>query len=418
MFNKFFKFLRGYVIIKIYGKNAARFLNICLRRKINVWDTVPFDGGIKLAVTRDAFPRLRPVARKSRVRVRICEKRGLWHTIRLYRKRYVFLGMIILCIILCGISTQFIWLVEINGVENCDLNSIMETLDKMGVKSGALKRNLPDGMDMKRELINGSDGIAWAWVYIEGAKARVEVYEQIIPPQVVDKDTPSDIVAVCDGVIKNMIVKNGEDILKSGDAVRRGDVIVSGKVPTFKEGYPEEYIYVHSIADVEAYTTHKRSGDYKLYYETRVPTGKRKTHISFEVFGKVFSLPQREVKYEEYDRSESRHELNIPFFGYSGIALYTVTYTEVSVNREPLSEDVAVEFAKNDLEAKISKELTEGSELKDENIEYEKKDKDTINVTLEMDFIQNIAVEQPINAEEDKGEEIFDKQTDRSTAGD
>ena len=56
-----------------------------------------------------------------------------------------------------------------------------------------------------------------------------------------------------------MVVKNGEEILNDGDAVKTGDVIVSGKVATYKEGYPEEYIYVHSMADIMAYTTHSKT---------------------------------------------------------------------------------------------------------------------------------------------------------------
>ena len=73
--------------------------------------------------------------------------------------------------------------------------------------------------------------------------------------------------------------------------------------------------------------------------------------------------------------------------------------------------ETAVEFAKNDLEEKISNELLYGSILTDENVEYEKIDNETINVKLEMDFIQNIATSQPISADTE-GEEILDKQTD------
>ena len=60
---------------------------------------------------------------------------------------------------------------------------------------------------------------------------------------------------------------------------------------------------------------------------------------------------------------------------------------------------------------KISNELLYGSILTDENVEYEKIDNETINVKLEMDFIQNIATSQPISADTE-GEEILDKQTD------
>ena len=68
--------------------------------------------------------------------------------------------------------------------------------------------------------------------------------------------------------------------------LKTGDGIVSGKVATYKEGYPEEYIYVHSMADIMAYTTHSKNGDYKLYYESRVPTGKNRYMVSLEVFRK------------------------------------------------------------------------------------------------------------------------------------
>ena len=95
--------------------------------------------------------------------------------------------------------------------------------------------------------------------------------------------------------------------------------------------------------------------------------------------------------------SEKRSELHIPFFGYSGIALDTVSYDEVTVNQEPISVETAVEFAKNDLEEKIAKELTTGSRLQNENIEYVQTDNETISVTLEMNFIENIAVEQPLD---------------------
>ena len=408
MFKKFFKFLYGYVIIKVYGKGAERFINICLRRNIDVWNIKPFDDGIEMCIYIKDFFHIRQVRKKSNVKIKISQRRGIKHLMRLYRKRYLFLIGFALCIIFFAVSAQFIWVVEINGVENSDINGIISTLDSIGIKSGALKAKLPDGMESKAAIINNNDHIAWAWVYIQGAKARVEIYEQIIPPNILDKDTPCDIVAACDGIINHMVVKNGEEVLNDGDAVKTGDVIVSGKVATYKEGYPEEYIYVHSMADIMA---HSKNGDYKLYYESRVPTGKNRYMVSLEVFGKMFSLPLGRMNFEEYDVNETRHEICIPFFGYTGIAFDALKYTEVNVNKEPISIETAVEFAKNDLEEKISNELLYGSTLTDEKVEYEKIDNETINVKLEMDFIQNIATSQPISADTE-GEEILDKQTD------
>ena len=55
MFKKFFKFLYGYVIIKVYGKGAERFINICLRRNIDVWNIKPFDDGIEIVYLHKGF---------------------------------------------------------------------------------------------------------------------------------------------------------------------------------------------------------------------------------------------------------------------------------------------------------------------------------------------------------------------------
>ncbi|MBR0470564.1 MAG: sporulation protein YqfD, partial [Clostridia bacterium] len=156
---------------------------------------------------------------------------------------------------------------------------------------------------------------------------------------------------------------------------------------------------------------------YKLYYESRIPTGKKKRHSVLELFGKTFSLPFGEVKYEDYDRSEVRHELKLPFFGYTGIALNTVEVSEVTVSREPMPLETALDIAKNELEEKIAKELTIGAELTDEAFEYEQTDDETIKATLKMNFTENIAVQTPIGGVQDKGEEILDNKTDRGSAG-
>ena len=61
MFKKFFKFLYGYVIIKVYGKGAERFINICLRRNIDVWNIKPFDDGIEMCIYIKDFFHIRQV---------------------------------------------------------------------------------------------------------------------------------------------------------------------------------------------------------------------------------------------------------------------------------------------------------------------------------------------------------------------
>lgn len=398
MFNKFFKFLKGYVIIKLYGHDTERFINICIRRGIELGAVKRRgDGGIQTCVKKSDFALLRPVAYKTHTRVRIAKKAGLYNILGRYGKRYALILGAVITAAFFYISSQYIWTVEINGVENADYERLTASLNASGIYSGARKKKIPEGEEIKSRLLKENQDIAWAWVYIEGAKARVEVYEKIIPPSVIDRNEPCDIIAACDGYIKNMTVKNGKALFKTGDTVSAGDVLISGTVPLFNEGEEEKYMQVHAMGTIEAYTTHSASGNYSTYYESKHPTGRVKKLRSAEIFGKQFKLFKNEsISYENYDRIENRYELKLPVLGYTGIAWNSVHFKETEKNREPLSIDTALEFAKNELEEKISGGLLFDSSLIDEELTYNYIDDETINVELTMNFIEKIGTETAI----------------------
>ena len=87
MFDKLFHFLKGYVIIEVYGSDLERFLNICVRRKLDVSNAQRnADGTITLHISATDFRQLRPIAFKTKKRVRILEKYGLHNIIKRYKK--------------------------------------------------------------------------------------------------------------------------------------------------------------------------------------------------------------------------------------------------------------------------------------------------------------------------------------------
>ena len=403
MFNKFFKFLKGYVIIKLYGHDTERFINICIRRGIELGAVKRCeDGCVRTCVKKSDFALLRPVAYKTHTRVRIAKKAGLYNILGRYGKRYALILGALISAAFFYISSQYIWTVEINGLENADYETLAASLGSSGVYSGARKKNLPDGTEIKNRILRENKDIAWAWVYIEGAKARVEIYEKIIPPAVTDRNEPCDIIAACDGYIKTMTVKNGKALFKEGDTVSAGDVLISGTVPVFNEGDEERYMQVHAMGTIEAYTTHSASGKYSTYYESKRPTGRVKKLYSAEIFGKQFKLFKNEsISYENYDRIENRYELKLPILGYTGIAWDSVCFNEVDKSREPLIIDTVLEFAKNELEEKISGELLYDSSLIDEELTYNYVDDETISAELTMNFIEKIGTETAIEKTEE-----------------
>ena len=237
-------------------------------------------------------------------------------------------------------------------------------------------------------------------MYIEGACARVEVYEKRLKPQEVDKSRPCNVVAACDAFVERIDVRKGEDAVRNESVVSAGDVLISGKVPVFKEGYEERYMYVHAEGDIRAVTYHKRERAQKLYHESRIKTGRKKSYVSLELFGKLFRLYREENHgFENADLKEIRHELTLPYFGYSGICLSERRYDEVEIYREPISEEAAALMAQRELEEEIAKELFKNPQLTDRELEWERIDGETITVKLKMTFIEDIGTEAAINEE-------------------
>lgn len=400
MFNKFFKFLKGYVIIRITGSDAERFINICVRRGIDIGSVKAVDGALILCVSVKDLSSLRPIVRKTGVKIRIIERRGAFMIKRLYGKRYAFFAGALFMIIFFAVTAQFIWIVEIDGVYESNQSQIIEILEQNGIKPGALKSSVPPISEVKNQLINKTGTIAWAWVYIEGARARVEVYEKRLKPESVDKSQPCDIVAACDGFVRRIDIKNGNRVVENETVVSAGDVLISGTVPVFKEGYEERYMQVHAEGTVEAVTYHEKTTEQSLYHESRVQTGREKSYYSAEIFGKLFNLFFKEnPNFENADISDKRHELILPFFGYSGLCINERRYSEVDVVREPLTEEAAALIAQTRLEEEIAKELFKNPRLQDRELEWEKINNDTIKVRLKMTFLEDIGTETMINKE-------------------
>jgi similar to stage IV sporulation protein len=403
LLNSLFNFLKGYVIIKVYGCGAERLINICTHRGIGVRSVERCeDGTVLIRIRSKDFKYLRPIAHKTHTKIHIVKKRGFFDLKRHYGGRWLFMAGAVMAAAFFITASQFIWTVEITGIEECDPAAVESTLRNIGIYRGALKKDIPDGFEVKKLIMNDHPEIAWAWAYISGTSANVRIYEKTIPPQTVDRQEPCDIVAACDGYIEKVDVLNGEGMYEAGDVVRAGEVIISGKVPVFREGYPEKYMYVHAMGEIQAYTQRSKSSIYSLQREIRTPTGKEKRRYYIDLFGKRINFYKDEnPDFEQYNTSEKSKD----FFG---ISFGRIIFEEVEISYEPMSIDSVMEIAEDELEEKIAKELCSNASLQGRELQYEKISENEIKVKLTMSFTEDIGTEVPL----ERNEEQVDKQED------
>lgn len=289
-------------------------------------------------------------------------------------------------------APNFIWSVKVKGNSEIEKEKILSDLKDLGIYPGALKIRLPGGFETKDALLERNRSLIWAWVYIKGTTAEAVVSEDDLPPMIVDRKAPCSIRAACDAYLKSVTVLNGEKLVSAGNVVQAGDTIVSGKVPVYKEGYPEKYEYVHAMAKTEAYTERRAEGVYTPEYEHRTLTGNKKSTFYIEIAGKRFCLFKNAASaYETCDTESSRHE-------FLCFAVGADVYKEVDITKEPMSLEGVLSLAKEELEQDIAKRLCRDAVLLDEDIQYEYVSDNKIKVKLTMSCLEDIGTEVPIEA--------------------
>ena len=77
MVKQFLQYAKGHVRIRVTGSSYERFLNICAKHQIFLWDLQSVDNAYEMNLSIRDFRMLRPLARKSSTKVRIIERYGL-----------------------------------------------------------------------------------------------------------------------------------------------------------------------------------------------------------------------------------------------------------------------------------------------------------------------------------------------------
>lgn len=224
------RLLKGFVEITARGGFPERFINLCSKKGINIQNIKMFGNTIIASCDIKSYLKIRPVAKKSGMKVRMTKKCGLPFFLHKKRNRIgIFFGFVFLIFATTFLSGR-IWVVEVRGNENIPTEKIEEYFYEMGVKTG-IKRNSVNVKDKAREALKKIDGLMWTAVNVDGCRITIEVKESIEKETENPKEgLPSNIVASNSGQIIKIENFLGTPVAEVGSAVEKGDIIVSGAV--------------------------------------------------------------------------------------------------------------------------------------------------------------------------------------------
>lgn len=272
----FYRYFLGYLKVSFYGEFPEKILNFCADTGLTFWGAKSDKKGITVFISIKDFYSLRPIIRGSKVKVHIEEKYGFPFVFSRYKKRWGLIFGAIIFMTFLEIMSSFIWVIEINGNVNVKSEEIIGALNQMGIYEGVPSGNISPKNDSQRLLLK-LDKLAWASLNIEGCRLSVNVTE--MQKKENDNNKPCNLKAEFDGVIKKIDLKSGNSVVKVGDTVKKGDVLVSGII---ENAGGTRFVSSEGVVTAEITRTFKVS---MPYTENKIiETGEKKKRNVLEIF--------------------------------------------------------------------------------------------------------------------------------------
>ena len=381
---KWMHWLFGYSCVEIQGAYGEKFITLCMKKEIDLWEIRRVCPGIiRVKVFLFSLKKLEPLARKSGVSLELIDSVGLPLVLKRYRFRTgLFIGIPLYFVTLIAL-TGFVWSVEIPNADPVQRNKIQSVLLEQGFGVGSFIPSV-DYKNLRYQLMLSSEEISFVSVNMEGCRAVVEVRFSEKSPQSVDDGTPCNIVASQDGQIVSVLIQSGMRYVQKGQTVQKGDLLVGGIMDT-RLGY---YV-VHAKAKIMARIFDTCSETVYLTQSVLRRTGKFTVKREWNFFGKTINAtPWFSCPYESYETETVTKHLS---FGDDHVLPVTLTETYYY---ETVSQEIQISPAQAEGEARVKLDEADRIRLCGITVESEQESvirtEDSITLTRTRSLIVDI----------------------------
>lgn len=214
---------------------------------------------INVSIESKYMKRVEKIFSKNDANWKIIEREGgLWKAGLMWRRPVLMIGIILFFIVAIVVPNLVIF-VDVTGNQAITTQEIIANAESVGIKFGALATDIRSEA-VKNKLLQSMPRLQWVGITTRGSVAEIQIKERSIKQIEASKaDTVSSIVAVCDGVITDQMVYEGNPLFQVGDAVNKGDTLVSGYVDCgikLKAGRANAEIYAFTTRENKFISPH------------------------------------------------------------------------------------------------------------------------------------------------------------------
>lgn len=231
MLEQLFYYLQGYLILELCGDSKERFINLCKNREIEIIHIFVINSTWFCKIKCCDYKEIRTLLKKTGCRISIQKKCGLPFDIRKLKKRKGLIAGSILFILIMLQCSSRIWHISVEGGFIHTREQMLQVLQQELGVYGGVPAKLVDCFEIEKRLRLDYNEIGWISVEKKGCRVCVCLNESTMPKKSETQSMPCHIIAEQDGIVQKMEVKTGIPKVKTGDAVKKGDILISGIVP-------------------------------------------------------------------------------------------------------------------------------------------------------------------------------------------
>ncbi len=226
MIIEFLRAVKGYVEFEAEGGFPERFLNLCRLNDIVLWNIE--NDGVKVCAftSREDFARLSKPAERSGMELKIRKECGLKYFIKCHKRRCGLIFGALLATASVAFLSTMVWQVDVIAEDGVNVEDFTQSLAELGVYRGAFKSKI-DILEVQRALVKEYPQLVWVSLNIFGGRAEVEMSVAIPVPEIIDMDSPSNVVAAKAGKITLVGLRAGTLLVKEGMFVPEGELLIS-----------------------------------------------------------------------------------------------------------------------------------------------------------------------------------------------
>ena len=392
--DRVYKFIKGTKRVCVVCSDVGKLLSECVRRHIHIWDIRRKDiVTVEFTLYSSDFSNLESVGQKLGSEITVKKDKSLKLWCIKYRHRKVFVAGFFVFVGIIFFLSSFITDITVTGNENISSEEIIAELEKVGFKNGMPRYNI-DVKDIQLKFMLNYDKLSWIWIDIHGTNAIVSVHERISKPDIEDKNDYCNTVASTDALITELMPRYGKPMVKIGDVVRKGDVLISG----MSETMTGEIRYMHADGIVKGRTWYEIDGEYHHTRYDRYLTGKEQKRYTFTAFGNAYPIFRKnETTFKLYEHSKNEQKLKI-FKKTLPISFTIDTYCEIIENGVEISDAEVIDTAVSVLGENLFNSLKDKKELTviEKTHTYQTLDNGNIYVKVRFECSEDIAEYKPI----------------------